>query len=107
VRAPLQQGLTPGRLLDLKRKPLPGRRFVARIAVQVTDTGAPLAAGSVKCDATVGRRRLRVVANLFRNGRAVCAWSIPRGSRGKHLVGRVGVRADGKQAVRWFSRRVG
>jgi uncharacterized protein YkwD len=107
VRAPLQQGLTPGRLLDRKRKPAPGRRFAARIAVQVTDTGAPLAAGSVKCDASVGRRRLRVVANVLRDGRAVCAWSIPRGSRGQHLIGRLRVRSDGKQAVRWFSRRVG
>jgi hypothetical protein len=74
--------------------------------VQVTDTGAALTAGSVKCDATVGHRRLRVIANAFRDGRAVCAWSIPRGAKGRHVIGRLRVRADGKQAVRWFSRRV-
>jgi uncharacterized protein YkwD len=107
VRAPLQQGLTTGRLVDAKRKPRPGRWFVARIPVAVADTGTPLASGSVKCDAVLGRRHLRVVVNVVRNGRAVCAWRVPRGSKGQRVVGRLLVRSDGKQAVRWFSRRVG
>lgn len=107
LRPVLEQGLTPSRIVDLRRRPRAGSRFVARIAVSVADTGAALTAGAVKCDATVGRLRLRVVTNVFRDGRAVCAWRIPRRTGGAYLVGRLRVRADGKQAVRWFSRRVG
>ena len=101
---PAELGL--GRLLKQHAQPHAGHRFSDRAVVMSLKTRRAVTSGDVKCDARVGRRYLRVVLNAFRNELAACAWRVPRWAKGRHLTGRIRVRAEGSWGVRWFWRHI-
>jgi hypothetical protein len=51
-----------------------------------------LASGTIRCSATVGGRRLRLLAREFIAHRTICVWKVPRWARGKVVRGLIGVR---------------
>jgi hypothetical protein len=65
-----------------------------------------IVAGSVRCRALLGGRRLRVLTNAFVRGYATCAWKVPAGAKGRMLTGVVALQLDDRAAKRIFVRRV-
>jgi hypothetical protein len=58
----------------------------------------------VKCAATLGKHRLRVVVNAYRSGRAHCAWRLPsKVTNGSFASGWVSVRHGGARVVQAFA----
>jgi hypothetical protein len=87
--------------------PHAGGRFLARLALRVAGTHSLLASGRVLCAASVGGVSLHPRIRSFAGRRAVCAWRVPRRSRGKTLRGSVGVAVTSRARVyRHFSLRI-
>jgi Tol biopolymer transport system component len=86
--------------------PTSGRRWDTIIEV-VDVRGAPVArsAGAV-CNASIAGVRLRPLMRRSVDGIVRCAWTIPSGSRGKRVIGNVGLRAGSAKALLPFSIRV-
>jgi uncharacterized protein YkwD len=83
-----------------------GKRLVASAAFVDLRSLARFTRGSVRCRAEVAGKRLRVVTNAFRQGRATCAWRVPRAAKGKQLIGVVAVQVGDRAARRLFMREV-
>jgi hypothetical protein len=98
--------LVSPRLTAVPARPLAGRTFTLRTEVRRSDTQLVVASASVTCTARLGSKRLRAVGN-FTSGRARCAITVPRGSKGKTIRGTMTVRAAGARLTRTFSYRVG
>ena len=99
--AALAVGGTPAQV----SRATPGR-LNATVAFVDLATGKPVAAGSVRCRADVGGKRLRVLANAFAAKSARCAWRVPGWAKGKKLTGVVAVQIGGRAATRLFIRTV-
>lgn len=100
-------GLTPlfGRLAFgwlTVTKPTAGRPFSA--ILRVTGGGADV---SVTCRASIAGRTLRLTANAFSSGQARCRWAVPRGAKGKRVVGSIAAAERGSRVARTFAVRVG
>lgn len=80
------------------KRPLAGRAFSATL--RVTGSGGE---GSVTCRASVSGTRLRLTAKTFAQGRALCTWALPRGSRDKRVTGSIAVSERGSRVARSFS----
>jgi hypothetical protein len=68
-----------------------GAELRARVDVAAALPAASSPVG-VKCGARVGGHRLRVVVNVYRNGRARCTWLLHDGDHGRNAKGFVRVR---------------
>jgi hypothetical protein len=86
--------------------PRAGRSLSAFVTFARSD-GAPAAAPSVTCRATVGGRALPASGSSATGGRATCRWAVPASARGQTIRGTVTVRSGGLRASRSFTRRVG
>lgn len=86
--------------------PRAGRPLSAFVTFARSD-GAPAAAPSVTCRATVGGRALPASGSSATGGRATCRWAVPASARGQTIRGTVNVRSGGLRASRSFTRRVG
>ena len=103
--------ITPPRLVVRSfgvRPPTPraGRPLSAFVTFARSD-GAPPAAPSVTCRATLGGRALRASGSSVAGARATCRWALPATARGQTIRGTVTVRSGGLRASRSFARRVG
>ena len=98
----LSIGAKPARVTRQSKR----ARLTASVAFVQMKTGRPLAAGSVRCRAEVGGKRLRVLTNAFKAQTARCAWKIPTWARGKQLTGVVAVQVGETAALRLFVRTV-
>lgn len=76
------------------------------VAVRVTANGKPVDAGTVKCGATLGGKRLAASGSGLSGGVAGCTWRLPRTAAGKTLRGSVTVTTAGGTASRTFSAKV-
>jgi hypothetical protein len=83
-----------------------GSRLVATVPFVDLKTRQRFIGGSVRCRAEVDGRRLRVVVNAFRGGRATCAWKVPKSAEGRKLTGVVAVQVGDRAARRLFIRTV-
>jgi hypothetical protein len=86
--------------------PRAGRPLNAFVTFARSD-GAPAAAPSVTCRATVGGRALPASGSSVAGRRATCRWAVPASARGQTIRGTVTVRSGGLRASRSFTRRVG
>ena len=68
-----------------------GNKLRAHVEVAVPQPATASAVG-VKCGASVDGHRLRVVVNVYRNGRARCAWVLHDRDYGRMAKGFVRVR---------------
>jgi hypothetical protein len=82
-----------------------GKKFVASLAANESDTSGPVEAGTVACSATVGGKHLTATAHRVANGIASCAWSLPRNATGT-LRGTVSLTVRGTTVVRAFAVKV-
>jgi hypothetical protein len=82
-----------------------GKTFVASLAANESDTGGPVAAGTVACSATVAGKRLTAKQHSVANGIATCSWSLPKGVKGT-LKGTVSLTVKGKTVARSFAVKV-
>jgi len=82
-----------------------GKRFVASLAANESDTNGPVEGGTVACSATVGGRHLSATAHRVANGVASCSWSLPRGATGT-LRGTVSLTVQGATVIRAFAVKV-
>ena len=83
-----------------------GARTTAKAAILSLATKRRVTAGSVHCRAEVDGKRLRVLANVFDEGLATCAWRVPRSAKGKVLHGWVSVQVGETNALRLFIRPI-
>ncbi len=92
-------------LTPIKIAPSGSRRLV--ITTRPLSAGKAVISASVKCSAALGQRRLRVVVNAFRSGRARCAWRLPRRFHaGSFASGWVRVRTGSTRAIQAFAVRL-
>jgi hypothetical protein len=59
----------------------------------------------MSCRGRIGTRAITGTP-VFRPGRVTCKWKLPRGSRGKILVGTISVTIHGKTVVKHFRQRI-
>jgi hypothetical protein len=83
-----------------------GKKFVASLAANESDTGGPVQAGTVACSATVGGKHLTATAHRVANGIATCSWLVPRNAKGT-LKGTVSLTVKGTTVSRPFAVKVG
>jgi hypothetical protein len=83
-----------------------GKRYVASLAANESDTGGPVTAGTVTCAATIGTTRLAATAHSLAGGVATCAWKIPKTAKGKTLRGTVTLVVQGVKVTRPFSSKI-
>lgn len=103
--------ITPPRLVvrsfGLRPPTLRAGRPFSVFATFARSDGAPAAAPSVTCRATLGGRALAASGSSVTGSRATCRWALPANARGKTIRGTVTVRSGGLRASRSFTRRVG
>jgi hypothetical protein len=85
--------------LTVPAKPLPGQRFTVSFTVTRSDTGKPLARGTMIADPSVGGS-LIAHTESFRAGRARLAFLIPAAAQGKQLKVKVTIKVDGSSATK-------
>jgi hypothetical protein len=78
-----------------------GKVFQASLAATQSDTGGPVASGTVACSATVGGKALRGTHTLA-NGIASCVWHLPKTAKGKTLRGKISLTVQGTTLTKSF-----
>jgi hypothetical protein len=82
-----------------------GKKFVASLAANESDTGGPVQAGTFVCTANAGGKRLSATVHRIANGIATCSWSLPRNVKGT-LRGTVSLTVKGTTVTRTFAVKV-
>jgi hypothetical protein len=82
-----------------------GKTFSARLAVTRSDFAAPLDEGEIACSAKIGARAVSG-RGRFAGERVACSFRLPRGTRGKRIIGTISVTFQGVVASRAFSARI-
>lgn len=93
--------LSIARLNITPRRPRAGGILTARATLRGALIGARVA-----CRANVGQRRLRASVYQTRGSIAVCAWRVPRGTRGGTFTASMTVIANGTSIIRRFALRI-
>ena len=83
-----------------------GKNFVAGLAVNESDTGGPVQAGTVTCAATVSFKRIVPLGHALKNGIAGCVWHLAKTSKGKTIRGTVTVTVQGVKVTRSFTAKI-
>jgi hypothetical protein len=83
-----------------------GKNFAAGFAATESDTGGPVAAGTVTCTATAGLKHLVALTHAVKNGIVACVWHVPLKSKGKYLRGTVSLTVQGTTVKRSFSVKI-
>ena len=83
-------------------RPKAGRSFVVSLPVRRSDTGRPIASGTVGCRVLVAGVAVRATGRVVA-GSARCALVVPRAARGKMVRGTISVRAAGSRVSRAFA----
>ena len=92
-------------LATSRRLPHAGKRFTARVRVQLPE-GVQPGSAYVRCAASVEGSSLLVVGKSFEHAVATCTWAVPRGTAGKRLAAVIKVSASGKSARQALARTV-
>jgi len=87
--------------------PKAGKTFTVRMAATRSDTGAAIVNGQVDCVAKAGTKALQPKSERFVAGKAVCVFTIPKGTEGKVLRGTITMIFEGKKLTRPFSGKIG
>jgi hypothetical protein len=82
------------------------KNFIAGFAVNESDTGGPVQAGTVGCTATIGAKHVTTLSHALKNGIVVCVWHLPLTSKGKTIRGTVTVTVQGVKASRNFAAKI-
>jgi hypothetical protein len=88
------------------RKAVAGQRFTVVFPVTRSDTGLPLASGTMVCDPSV-LGRVIPHAESFKDGSARLTFTIPRSAKGRQLRVKVTITYAGASATRTAAFRVG
>ena len=83
-----------------------GKNFAAGFAATESDTGGPVASGTVTCTATAGLKHLVALTHAVKNGIVACVWHVPLKSKGKYLRGTVSLTVQGTTVKRSFSVKI-
>lgn len=86
--------------------PRAGRRFTVALGVVRSDTGRPLASGSIECRVRVAGKRVAARGSVG-GGAARCTVLVPRSAKGKPLRGTMTVRSGAARLTRAFVYVVG
>lgn len=82
-----------------------GKKFSVSLAANESDTGGPVATGTVACSATVGGKALHGTHALA-NGVASCTWTVPTTAKGKTVRGKISLTAQGTTLSKSFAAKV-
>jgi hypothetical protein len=82
------------------------KNFVAGLAVNESDTGGPVTAGTVACAATISFKHIATLSHALKNGIAGCVWHLPKTSKGKTLRGTVTVAVQGAKVTKAFTAKI-
>lgn len=96
------------KVLALSVQPRPahqGGRLVVGLGASESDTGQPVAKGTVTCTATIAGRRVQATHRLA-NGVATCVFRLPAKSKGKTVRGTITVATQGAKVSRPFSVKI-
>ena len=87
-------------------KPVAGKRMTVVFPVTRSDTGAPLAKGTLICDPSVGGK---VVSHTerFAAGKARLSFVVPASAKGRQLKVKVTIKVGGQAATRIAAYRIG
>jgi hypothetical protein len=83
-----------------------GKKLVASLAANESDTNGPVQAGTVACSATLAGKHLSATAHRVANGVATCSWLVPRSAKGSTVRGTVSLTVKGTKVVRAFAVKV-
>jgi hypothetical protein len=83
-----------------------GKPFSVGLAVNQSDTAAPVTQGRVACVARIAGKRVIARSSRVLNGVAVCAWTIPKTAKGKRIQGTISLTVQDAQVSRSFSLKV-
>lgn len=86
-------------------RPVAGKKLVLTLAVNRSDTGAPLTTGTMTCDPSVAGKALKHTESLT-NGKARLALMIPKTAKGKLLKVKVKITNGAQSATRVITYRV-
>lgn len=84
------------------RRPKAGKSVTVSLAVTRSDTGRPIASGTVSCRVRTSGATVPAAGRVAR-GSAHCAFVVPRTAKGKVLRGTISVRTGGKIVARDFA----
>lgn len=84
------------------RRPKAGKAVTVSLAVTRSDTGRPIASGTVGCRVRTSGATVPAAGRVAR-GSAQCAFVVPRTAKGKVLRGTISVRTGGKNVARDFA----
>jgi hypothetical protein len=73
-----------GSIRTVPAQPIAGKKFVFTVAVNRSDTGAPLTRGTMVCDPSIAGRTI-THAESFTGGKARLAFVVPKTAKGKLL----------------------
>jgi hypothetical protein len=82
------------------------KNFVAALAVNESDTGGPVTAGTVACAATISLKHIATLSHALKNGIAGCVWHLPKTSKGKTIRGTITVTVQGVKVTRPFTAKI-
>lgn len=97
--APLVVRPVFGAVGTVPAKPVAGKKVVFTLAVNRSDTGAPLTSGRMICDPTVAGKVLPH-AESFANGNARLAFVVPKTAKGKQLKVKVTIKVGTQSATK-------
>jgi hypothetical protein len=83
-----------------------GKNFTAGFAATESDTGGPVASGTITCNATIAFKHITPTAKALRSGIAACQWHLPKTAKGKTLRGTVTLTVQGVKVTRSFTARI-
>ena len=94
-----------GKVLVLPLLPVAGKKFTFTLAVNRSDTRAPLSAGGLLVESTLGGKLIKLTKS-FKAGKVRLSLVVPKKTKGKSLRVKIKVTASGQTATRVFTYRV-
>jgi hypothetical protein len=94
--------LVASRPVAQPRRPKAGKSVTVSLAVTRSDTGRPIASGTVSCRVRTSGTKVPAAGRVAR-GSAHCAFVVPSTAKGKVLRGTISVRTGGKNVARDFA----
>ena len=94
-----------GSMLTAPSKPVAGKKLVFTLAVNRSDTGAPLTTGTMTCDPLVGGKVLKHTES-FTNGKVRLSFVVPKTAKGKLIKIKVKITNGSQSATKAVTYKV-